>query len=167
MTAREQLQRPDLAHPDPLRELIRGNLSGHPMPTARDGLIVEDLDLILRWKGERYGLDDLGRFRLVEVKQPGADLTTGQWWLFRHLMQPILASSPRFDGFFIVRVNKRHTTTSSQGHPVLAPDTRFVVVGKERHPMTVPDFLSWCDTPHSPFPGLPLMAPQPNRNRAA
>lgn len=151
---RDQLNDPTLAPPDPLRELIRGNLPGHPMPTGADGLIVEDLDLVLRWKGDRYNLDDLGRFRLCEVKQPGSDMTNGQAWTFLRLLAPILQKSHRFDGFFIIQVNKRRTVTGTKGHPVLDTDTELVVIGQGRHRMTVPQFLAWCDTPYSPFAGL-------------
>lgn len=152
--SRDQLNDPSLAPPDPLRELIRGNLQHHPMPSANDGFVVEDLDLVLRWQGERYGLDEHGRFRLCEVKQPGQDLSNGQAWTFLQVLDPILWHSDRYDGFFIVQVNKRRPVAGMKGHPVLPADTKFVVIGQERRRMDVAEFLAWCDNPFSPFPGL-------------
>lgn len=146
---------PALVQPDELRELIRGNLDGHPMPSASDGFIVEDLDLVLRWKGPRYGLDSIGRFRLIEVKQPGYGLTGGQEWTFLRCIAPILLQSARFDGFFLVNVDKNYSVPSKHMLPVLHPDSEFSVRGADgRHVMNVDQFLRWCDCPFSPFDGI-------------
>lgn len=152
------LRNPDLVQPDELREVIRGNLEGFPMPSARDGFIVEDLDLILRWKGPRYALDSVGRFRLIEVKQPGYGLTGGQEWTFLRCIVPILlqsAESWRFDGFFLVNVDKNYSVPSKNMLPALHPESIVSVRGADgRHQMDVGQFLAWCACPFSPFPGI-------------
>lgn len=43
----------------------------------RFGVVIMDLDLLVRWYGKRYGLDEKGTFALVEIKFGGAPLTQG------------------------------------------------------------------------------------------
>jgi hypothetical protein len=82
----------------PYRDSIRVEL-----PQPHEGLVVTDLDLVLRCYGPRYATDDVGLLRLVEVKSHGARLTNGQRRTFGLLDDLCRASgSPRYCGAFVV-----------------------------------------------------------------
>lgn len=121
-----------------LRELLRGR-KHEPMPSGRDGFVVEDLDLVLRWFGPRYDLDEWGRFRYVEVKRQGYDLDASQSRTFG-LSHSLLCERPdRYDGFYLV-------THSDDEH---AETTTYTVNG---HQLTCNQFLTWVLRPKSTIP---------------
>lgn len=62
------MRKPVFRNPDVLpllgfREYIRNNF-----PSGPDGLVAEDIDLIIRWYGPNFGLDNNGQFILCELK---------------------------------------------------------------------------------------------------
>lgn len=148
------VRRPDVATPDPLRNTLRGNTPGFPFPEGKDGFVVEDLDVVLRWHGARFGLDAVGRFRLLEVKHPGFALEPAQKMTFVRCMAEAITPE-RFDGIFLLQVDKRNTVTGLDGDDALHPDTTFRVVGRTERPvMSLAEFRDWTLTPVSPFEGL-------------
>jgi hypothetical protein len=90
---------PDKFEQRPERDFIRKHC-----PNGSDGLVVEDLDLLLRCYGPNYGTDAAGKFRLVELKHANAPLGTSKLKTFR-LIDSLLAPSPRYDGFYVVRTD--------------------------------------------------------------
>ncbi len=130
---------PDLYQLDELRELIRGR-KHQSMPGRGDGFVVEDLDLVIRWYGRKWGLDGKGRYRLCEVKHANGEFTRGQSNTFGLIAQD-LQSSKRFDGFYIIR-------HSDGAHD---QDTTYEVNGAR---LTCDGFLDWVQNPHSDIPGL-------------
>lgn len=70
--------------------------------TAQQGLVVEDVDLVLR-RYDPQVLGDRGRFRLVENKKVTSPMPYGQLKTFR-LIDELLraANSDRYDGFYLV-----------------------------------------------------------------
>lgn len=124
-----------------IRELIRGRKGFMPMPTGQQGFVVEDLDLVLRWYGEKYGLDDKGRLRLIELRREGKDNgylggsknhTLGwmdeAFWSYHGV--------DRYDGLFVV---EHSDDNADEG-------TTFWVNKEE---LDVRGFLSWCQNPFS------------------
>jgi hypothetical protein len=89
----------DDATNDPRREFIR-----REMVNGAQGFIAEDLDLVLRVYGERFGTDYLGKFRLVELKSYTGTFNASQQKTLG-LMDKMLKESPesfRYQGFYIV-----------------------------------------------------------------
>ena len=83
---------------DPVRELIRRHCRG---PSS--GLVVQDIDVLVRYYGRGYGCDDDGVFALLEVKhRPGCSthLDTAQARTFR-LLDRVATGSPSYLGFFV------------------------------------------------------------------
>ena len=124
-----------------LRELLRGN-SFRVMPSGREGFVVEDLDLVLRWYGPNFGLDEYGRLRLVEVKRWDFGFDNAQLWTFGPLAAE-LADWDRFDGLHLVQY-------SDSDHDA---DTRYRIgVGSCRTELSADEFLDWCLQPYSEIP---------------
>lgn len=120
------------------RELLRGR-KHEPMPAGTDGFVVEDLDLVLRWFGPHYGLDEWGRFRYVELKRAGYSINPAQRRTFG-LSHCILSERPdRYDGFYVV-------CHSDDDHNEA---TTYTVNGQ---PLTCGEFLGWVLTPYSTIP---------------
>lgn len=140
-----------------LRELLRGKRPGLPMPSGRDGFVVENFDLVLRWFGPNFGLDARGRIRLVEVKREGSSLDKSQHYTFG-LLAAALDGWPRFDGLHLVRhSNDVHDHT-----------TRYTVgAGTNAIRMNAPDFLVWCLTPWSYVPAIDVTRWQEQSGRRA
>lgn len=121
-----------------LRELLRGH-KHRTMPEGRDGFVVEDLDLILRWYGPRFNQDSIGRFRLVELKRLGAGILEEAQRRTFDLLDSVITNSDRYDGFYVVEFDDdRHRE-----------DTRYYIGA---HVLSSDEFLDWCLTPESPFP---------------
>lgn len=121
-----------------MRELLRGR-GYRSMPSGPDGFIVEDLDLLLRWKGPRFNLDDAGRFRLIEVRRRGTNLDWAKEWTFGLIHFCLRAFKPRYDGFYVVQHDNDDFDRA----------TTFWVNGQE---LTADEFLNWCLEPFSPIP---------------
>lgn len=140
------------------RELLRGRAKLKRKVEINDGphgFQHEDIDLILRWRGGFFNLDDTGRFRFLELKrrnrEPEINPRTGEedmggskQWTFG-LIDSLLRQSPasewRYDGFFLVE----HDNDNFD-------DTTTLWVNG--HKMDVYEFLDWCLEPFSPIPGL-------------
>lgn len=126
-----------------LRELLRGN-KHRRMPFGRDGFVVEDLDLVLRWYGPNFGLDAEGRVRWIEMKYGlHTGLDPAKVRTFKPLVQ-CLQQLERFDGFFLVR-------SSDNVHDA---ETTYRINQQET---SAEGFLDWCLTPVSHIPGLWLV----------
>lgn len=73
------------------------------MPSGRDGFVVLDLDMLLRWYGPSFGLDEKGMVAHVEVKYGDSSLTQGQVHTLRlqdWLMRGI--AGPRYRGCYLI-----------------------------------------------------------------
>lgn len=124
-----------------MRELLRGN-GYQPMPSGSEGFVVQDLDLVLAWHGQRFGLDRPGRVRLTEMRRWGKRLDGSKVWTFG-LLDTMLRQSPwadaRYDGFYVVEHSDDRFDRS----------TRYRVEGAE---LDSDEFLSWVESPVSPIP---------------
>lgn len=85
----------------PQRDFIRDNCHN-----GRQGLTVEDLDLIVRTYGFNKHTDSIGRIRLLELKYLGATLGVSKIKTFG-MIDLALRTSPftsdRYDGFWLAR----------------------------------------------------------------
>lgn len=130
-----------------LRQLIRGE-THWSMPSGPEGLVVEDLDLVIRWYGPLFDLDEVGRFRLVEAKYgEHTSLETAQHRTFK-LMDELFRrgdSEGRYDGFYKLNYSDDEHT----------PETRYWIgAGRNRNALTSEELRQWILTPYSPFPPL-------------
>lgn len=119
------------------RDLLRGK-KHVTMPQGPEGLVIEDLDLVLRWYGDRFKLDDIGRFRLIELKNGNAPLGPSKKYTFG-LIDNILAYAPakhRYDGYYVVRASDKNHDEA----------TTYEVSGVQ---LTSADFISWVLWPWS------------------
>lgn len=92
---------PDKVQRLPYREFIR-----EFGPNGREGFVVEDLDIVLRWFGKRYGEDADGAVRLVEVKHGSKALETAQIKTFGLLDMGLwLGLGRRYGGFYVIRTD--------------------------------------------------------------
>jgi len=74
-------------------------------PGGSDGFVVEDLDMVFRVFGLRYGDDDNGRLRLVELKHGDATIGEAQRRTFGLMDSIMKRGDPcgrRYDGYYIV-----------------------------------------------------------------
>lgn len=84
----------------PFREWIRENL-----PHGRSGVVVEDLDLVIRLYGEHHGTDATGKFMLIELKFGNATPGYAQERTFGLMDSLLRQADPerrRYLGYFIV-----------------------------------------------------------------
>jgi hypothetical protein len=133
---------PDLVQLDYLRELLRGN-QGFPMPAGPHGLVFEDLDLVIRHFGARFGLNDVGMFRLSEIKHRDSPLGHSKIKTFG-MIDSMLRTHPesdRYGGFYVIRYDREITEFTK--------DTIIEVNGVE---LKTPEFLEWCKNPISEIP---------------
>lgn len=125
------MEKPVFRNPDkfqvlPLREYLREEL-----PPGSAGCVVEDLDLLVRHYGMRYGLDATGRFMLIEQKHPGSFIGTAQQMTFGLVHSVLRKGDPdreRYLGYYVlevafdegqmpvfpVRVNRKYTLDRAQ-----------------------------------------------------
>ena len=137
MPSTHTFRNPDLYGLTEIRELYRGH-RGADFPSGPRGFVVEDLDLILRWYGQHFGLDNIGRLRLVEVKyRPDLSVSIGRAQAMTFRMLDLMVSHPtRYDGFHIVA----HDT------PTIEEATRFSVCGSVK---TLGEFRDWSLDPRA------------------
>jgi hypothetical protein len=64
MSVPAEFRHPELFQLLPWREHLRSKR----FPSGADGFVVEDLDVLVRWWGHNFQLDDDGTFALVEMK---------------------------------------------------------------------------------------------------
>ena len=161
------LRNPNIVQPLAYRETLRQHL-----PTGSDGMVVEDLDLVLRWFGGNYALDDIGRIRLVEIKHQGFGIGRAQESTFGLIDRLCQVGAEavrnqelvdRYDGFFVVQVDMNHVTPlelpSGRVVEVWADDIEVVVNGDIQQIMDKWQFIEWCNTPYSPIPPMTLDLP--------
>jgi hypothetical protein len=146
---------PDLVQVLPIRNLLRGQHPDHPMPTGKDGLVVNDLDLVLKYHGDVLGTPGQ-RTRLVEVKNGQKKMEYAQVMQFADIDYIMSRRPDRYDGFFVVNFDHASTTAIEVGDSLLEfpHDVTFTVTGLDSHHMDVHQFNEWVCTPHSPFPGM-------------
>ena len=102
------LIRPTFRNPEHLQVLPEREWLRQQLPSGREGFIAEDLDLVVRAYGPRYGLDALGRFRLIELKRGNASLGTSKRMTFGLIDQGLRtgATAERYDGYYVVRTSE-------------------------------------------------------------
>lgn len=113
---------PDILPLQHYREAIRQ--SG--LPSGREGLVVEDVDLAVRWFGPKFGRDDTGAFMLVEIKRFPYVMETAQlrtFGLLNYLLRQGDPDGRRYKGFYLLQdtddnwdvsrfyINERQVTT--------------------------------------------------------
>ena len=118
------------------------------MPTGRDGFVVEDLDLIIRWYGPQFGLDSIGRLRLCEIKYHPMPrpLVVAQQKTFG-LLARMCENDERFDGLYVINL------------PLSGPEVDWAAASwciNGQYWMDTEAFLSWCKVPVSHIPRLTL-----------
>lgn len=140
-------RRPDLLQVLPERDFFRQYL-----PNAAAGMVVEDLDLVLRTFGPNFDMSDIGRFRLVELKHGSAGLTGGQIRTFGLIDRLLTLADPErefYDGFYVVQ------------YTAWALEARFKVNGFD---LSCDEFLEWArfewQIPPREFPALKGVAPR-------
>lgn len=92
---------PDILQVLPFREWLR-----EKMPSGRDGFVVEDLDLVVRWFGRNYGYDSRGAFMLMDLKFGSAQLGIAQEKTFGLMDGLLRQADPDFErylGFFLIQ----------------------------------------------------------------
>lgn len=125
------LRRPDIVKPDPHRDYLREHC-----PSGPEGFVAEDLDLVVRRFGHRFGLDGTGQFALIEVKHGDTPLGTSKERTFRMIDDLLRQADPngeRYLGMYVLRTNK----------PVGEPWYPSDVVKLGGSPMTVDEYRRW------------------------
>lgn len=91
---------PDKFQVLPLREYIR-----QEFPRGSDGLVAEDLDLVIRHFGSNYGTDAKGRLMLIEQKHAGYGIGTAQQKTFGLIDELLRRGDPdgqRYLGYYLL-----------------------------------------------------------------
>ena len=101
----EFFDRPTIRHREllnsigPVRDLMRAEF-----PTAQQGMVIEDLDMIIRVYGDEFATDHEGRLGLFEFKYGATPIGTAQSKTFG-LLDKMLRDGPhkdRYAGFWLV-----------------------------------------------------------------
>lgn len=152
-----EFRHPDLVQVQPIRNLIRGQHPDFPMPSSSDGLVVNDIDLVIKWHGPQFGLTGQ-RTRFVEVKHGAGCITRGQLYQYADIDYRMSMMPDGYDGFFQVNYDHRATVevVVDDGKVLEFPDPAltFTVMGHGVHQMDMAQFLKWINEPFSPFPGM-------------
>lgn len=93
-------------HPDKTpvlayREWARANL-----PHSSEGVVVDDMDMIVRTWGPSYNTGAFGKFRLIEIKYASAWPTIGQMITFKGIDELLRRGDPgrhTYLGFYVVQ----------------------------------------------------------------
>jgi len=78
------------------------------MPNGSQGFVVEDLDLVTRVYGRHYGADDIGKFRLIEIKHKTHRLGCAQEKTFGLMDALARIGDPhrqRYDGYYLIQAD--------------------------------------------------------------
>ena len=113
------------------------------LPDGTVGFVAEDLDLIIRHWGPNYGLDDVGRFRFVEVKHGEPKIDDAQQWTFSLIDDTCRRGDPdgaRYDGFYVVGHNAADTHVPKTIYKVKRLGSSDILR------LTRPQFVRWLDT---------------------
>ncbi len=100
-------KRPHFRNEDILQVLShRQYLRRKKFPSGTEGLVVEDLDLLIRWYGPHFLSDDIGRFILIEIKvypykPDGAQIRTFR--LLDTLLQKGDPEHQRYIGYYLIQ----------------------------------------------------------------
>jgi hypothetical protein len=154
---KHEFRNPDLLQVHPIRNLLRGQHPDYPMPSGPEGLVINDIDLVVKWHGDQFGL--IGqRIRFVEMKHGLSCMTGGQMYTYadmdyRHSMLP-----DGYDGFFQVNYDHTLTVEVDVGNGKVLefphPSLTYEVMGASVHEMDTDEFTQWITNPFSPFPGM-------------
>jgi len=101
MIAQPKFRNPDKFQVLPFRDWLRTNL-----PNGSNGMVVEDLDLVVRCYGPMYGKDGDGMFMLVENKFGMATLGVAQvktFGLIDRLLRQADPEARRYRGYYLVQ----------------------------------------------------------------
>ena len=95
-----RFRNPDILQELPFRKWMRNNL-----PHPKEGMVVEDLDVVLRVYGEKFNTDDDGKFMLVELKKYSAYIGHAQWMTYGLINRLLVSSleSYRYQGYYVVQ----------------------------------------------------------------
>jgi hypothetical protein len=100
-------------------------------------MVVEDLDLLIRWYGKQFRQDDKGRFMFVEIKHGYADLSGGQthtWSLIDWLLSKADPEHKRYRGFFLIQCSDEDWQEPGcqlrlNKHPIALGDLHHFLLG--------------------------------------
>lgn len=116
----------------PFREWMRRNL-----PNGSAGVVVEDLDLVIRLYGEQHGTDGIGKFFLVELKFGNAKPGYAQERTFGLIHDLLRAADPRKErylGYHLVNYDHKDWDRASfklNGAPISREGLKsFLLTGK-------------------------------------
>jgi len=157
---------PTLRNPDLVQALAWRESMRQDLPPGGQGMVIEDLDLVLRWFGSKYNLDGIGRLRLVEMKHITSGIGRAQESTFGLIDLMCRTGNPeRYDGFFVVQADMNAVDElelpSGRVVEVWSDDIEIRVCGQWAQTMTKTEFMAWCDSPYSPIPPMPLDLPRP------
>ncbi len=94
-------EKPRFRNPDLYPLLSYREYMGKTLPKGKEGCVIEDIDIVFRFYGERYGLDDEGRFWIFEMKYGDKDMDKAQYRTFG-LIDKELRESKRYGGFYLI-----------------------------------------------------------------
>jgi hypothetical protein len=156
---------PTLRNPNLVQALAWRESMRQDLPAGTAGMVIEDLDLVLRWFGSNYNLDAIGRLRLVEMKHITSGIGRAQESTFGLIDMLCRAGNPeRYDGFFVVQadMNAVDEVELPNGRVVeiWSDDIEIRVCGERAENMTKAEFMAWCDNPYSPIPPMQLNLPR-------
>jgi len=157
---------PTLRNPDLVQALAWRESMRQDLPPGNKGMVIEDLDLVLRWFGSNYNLDGIGRLRLVEMKHITSGIGRAQESTFGLIdLMCRNGNAERYDGFFVVLADMNAVydmeLPSGRVVEVWSDDIQITVCGEWAQPMTKAEFMAWCDNPYSPVPPMTLDLPRP------
>ena len=92
---------PELFQVLPFREWMRKNL-----PSGSQGMVIEDLDLVIRVYGTNFGSDAVGKFMLIELKFKKSWIGQAQKRTFGQIDRLLRKADPdakRYMGYFVVQ----------------------------------------------------------------
>ena len=99
---------------DAVRELMRRQF---PQPGAVNGLVVSDIDMVMRFYGPTFNTDSKGKFIFTEWKQGGGSLTNGQAHTYKGIHEVMRAGDPymkRYMGFYKINYTNSGTTEADR-----------------------------------------------------
>jgi hypothetical protein len=123
----------------PFREWLRTN-----MPTAHDGFVVEDLDLVIRWYGVN-GFGTEGVFMFLELKFWGYDIGLAQKKTFGMIDRLLRMADPKkekYKGFFVIQYSDENWNNAN-----------FRINGKPANLSEFTEFLKMKNVPNSYYFG--------------
>lgn len=142
----------EFRHPDKVQETALRRLIGKRCLTDREGLTVEDLDLVLR-RFDPLTHGDAGRFRLIEHKMGAREVSMGQkmtFGLMDMLCRLADPSSDYYDGWYVLRTRPPRDDEDQLDY--LDNVDEFKVNGEG---LTLDQFIEWCNFGDIEVPSRP------------